>query len=162
MLEAGQGAVARSSSTSIWAGVSVIPSIHEHVSPVKPEGVLCLKVKGKSLSRVRLFATPWTVAYQAAQSMEFSRQEGTFLTQGLNPGLPHCRRILYHLSHQGSPVTYKGTSRILSADFSAEILQVRRDWQAIFKVLRERERKKKKTTLLPSILYLAKLSFRAE
>ena len=22
----------------------------------------------------------------------------------LNPGLPHCRRILYHLSHQGSPV----------------------------------------------------------
>ena len=29
----------------------------------------------KLLSRVRLFATPWTVAYQAAQSMEFSRQE---------------------------------------------------------------------------------------
>ena len=24
-------------------------------------------------------------------------------TQGSNPGLPHCRRILYHLSHQGSP-----------------------------------------------------------
>ena len=29
----------------------------------------------KSLSRVRLFATPWTVAYQAPQSMGFSRQE---------------------------------------------------------------------------------------
>ena len=29
----------------------------------------------KSLSRVRLFATPWTVAYQALQSMGFSRQE---------------------------------------------------------------------------------------
>ena len=29
----------------------------------------------KSLSRVRLFATPWTIAYQAPQSMEFSRQE---------------------------------------------------------------------------------------
>ena len=27
--------------------------------------------------------------------------QGIFLTQGLNPGLPHCRRILYHLSHQG-------------------------------------------------------------
>ena len=26
-----------------------------------------------------------------------------FPTQGSNPGLPHCRRILYHLSHQGSP-----------------------------------------------------------
>ena len=26
-----------------------------------------------------------------------------FPTQGLNPGLPHCRQILYQLSHQGSP-----------------------------------------------------------
>ena len=26
-------------------------------------------------------------------------------TQGSNPGLPHCRRILYHLSHQGNPRT---------------------------------------------------------
>ena len=31
--------------------------------------------KVKSLSRVRLFATPWTVAYQAPLSMGFSRQE---------------------------------------------------------------------------------------
>ena len=31
-------------------------------------------VKVKSLSRVRLFATPWTVAYQAPLSMGFSRQ----------------------------------------------------------------------------------------
>ena len=29
----------------------------------------------KSLSRVRLLATPWTAAYQAPQSMGFSRQE---------------------------------------------------------------------------------------
>ena len=29
----------------------------------------------KSLSRVQLFATPWAVAYQAPQSMGFSRQE---------------------------------------------------------------------------------------
>ena len=27
---------------------------------------------------------------------------GIFPTQGSNPGLPHCRRILYQLSHQGS------------------------------------------------------------
>ena len=41
-------------------------------------GVLSLgnfKVKMKSLSRVRLFATLWTVAYQAPPSMGFSRQE---------------------------------------------------------------------------------------
>ena len=37
----------------------------------------CTHLKGaaKSLSRVRLFATPWTAAYQAPPSMGFSRQE---------------------------------------------------------------------------------------
>ena len=33
------------------------------------------KVKVKSLSRVRLFATPWTAAHQAPPTMGFSRQE---------------------------------------------------------------------------------------
>ena len=45
---------------------------------------------------------------------ECSRQEywsglpqGIFPTQGLNLGLPHCRRILYQLSYQGSPIPKK-------------------------------------------------------
>ena len=60
-----------------------------------------------------LLVTPWTAAYQALLSMGFSRQEywselpfpspGNFPTQGLNPGLPHCRQMLYRLSNQGSP-----------------------------------------------------------
>ena len=29
--------------------------------------------------------------------------QGTFVTQGSNPVLPHCRQILYRLSHQGRP-----------------------------------------------------------
>ena len=29
--------------------------------------------------------------------------QGIFPTQGSNPGLLHCRRVLYQLSHQGSP-----------------------------------------------------------
>ena len=33
-------------------------------------------------------------------AIPFSR--GIFPTLGLNPGLPHCRQILYHLSHQGN------------------------------------------------------------
>ena len=37
--------------------------------------VFLWKVKVKSLSRVRLFATPWTAASQAPLSMEFSRHE---------------------------------------------------------------------------------------
>ena len=36
---------------------------------------LLVKVKVKSLSRVWLFATPWTVTHQASQFMGFSRQE---------------------------------------------------------------------------------------
>ena len=52
----------------------------------------------KSLSRVRLFATPWTVAYQASPSMGFSRQEywsglpfpspGDLPDPGTEPGSP--------------------------------------------------------------------------
>ena len=42
--------------------------------------------------------------------------QGIFLTQGSNPGLPHCRWILYQLSHEGSPrilewVAYPFSSR---------------------------------------------------
>ena len=42
--------------------------------------------------------------------------QGIFPKQGLNPGLPHCRRILYQLSHKGSPgilewVAYSFASR---------------------------------------------------
>ena len=72
------------------------------------------KWKWQSFSRVWLFAIPWTVAPQAPLSMEFSRQEywsglpfpslewgGVFLTWGSNPGLLHCRQILYHLSLSG-------------------------------------------------------------
>ena len=46
------------------------------------------QVKGKSLSRVRLLATPWTAAYQAPPSMGFSRQEywsGVPLPSSLSP-----------------------------------------------------------------------------
>ena len=35
--------------------------------------------------------------------------QGIFPTQGLNPGLPHYRQILYHLRHQGSPRAWQGT-----------------------------------------------------
>ena len=64
----------------------------------------------KWLSHVRLFATPWTVAHQAPPSMEFSSQESwsglpfPSLEDLLEPGLPHCRQTIYHLSHQGSPL----------------------------------------------------------
>ena len=39
------------------------------------EKVKCMKVKSERESCVRLFATPWTAAYQAPPSMGFARQE---------------------------------------------------------------------------------------
>ena len=57
-----------------------------------------VKVKLKSLSRVQLFVTPWTVAHQAPPSMGFSRQEywsglpfpspGHLPDPGIEPGSP--------------------------------------------------------------------------
>ena len=43
----------------------------------------------KSLSHVRLFATPWTVAYQASQSMGFSRQEYWSFSFSISPYSEH-------------------------------------------------------------------------
>ena len=52
-------------------------------------------------------------------------------------------------------ITYKGTSIRLSADFSTETLQARREWHDTFKVMKGKK-------LQPRILYLARLSFRFE
>ena len=64
----------------------------------------------KSLSRVRLFATPWTVAHQASPSMGFSRQE---YWSGLPLRLsPYCR-----LPHkQAKQLQRKVTREITGAD----------------------------------------------
>ena len=45
-----------------------------------------MKVKVKSLSCVRLFATPWKVTYQALRSVGFSRQEHWSGLPFLSPG----------------------------------------------------------------------------
>ena len=93
----------------------------KHFLPQNNICILCVeKCKCQLFSHVQLFGTSWTTACQTPLSMEFSRQEywnglscpslqGIFLNWGSNPGLLHCRQILYHLNHQGSPylrVTY--------------------------------------------------------
>ena len=47
--------------------------------------------------------SPWNSPGQNTGVGNLSLCQGIFPTQGLNPGLPHCRRILYQLGHQGSP-----------------------------------------------------------
>ena len=66
--------------------------------------LLYMKVKVKSLSRDRLFVTPWTVPARHLRPWDFPGKstgvgchfllQGIFPTQGSNPGLLHCRQTL--------------------------------------------------------------------
>jgi len=48
--------------------------------------------------------------------------QGIFLTQELNQGFPHCRRILYQLSYQGSPTML--STRISQMEKRAEYVNM--------------------------------------
>ena len=65
------------------------------------------KWKWKSLSHVRLFVTPWNSLGQNTGVGSPSLLQESFPVQGSNPGLPHCRWILYQLSHKGSPFNWR-------------------------------------------------------
>ena len=75
-------------------------------------------MKVKLLIRVQLFATPWTVAYEAPLSMEFSRQDcwsglpfplpGDLPNPGFDLGLPHCIQKFLPSEPPGKPVWLKG------------------------------------------------------
>ena len=81
------------------------------------------KVKVKSLSRVRLFATPWTVAHQAPLSMEFSRQEywsglpfpspGDLRKPGIEPRSPALQADALPSEPPGKSPYAKGTCQTL-------------------------------------------------
>ena len=70
------------------------------------------------------------------------------------PKIEDKERILKAAGVQET-VTYKGVPIRLSADFSKETLQARRDWNEVFKIMKGKD-------LHPRILYPAKLSFRME
>ena len=78
------------------------------------------EVKGNSLSRVLLCDPTDYIVHGILQArmldwvaIPFSR--GSFPTQGWNPGLSHCRWILYQLSHQGSPRILEWVAYALSS-----------------------------------------------
>ena len=70
------------------------------------------------------------------------------------PKTKDTERILKAARGKGR-VTYKGVPIRLSADFSKETLQARRDWKEVFQVMKGKD-------LHPRLLYPAKLSFRME
>ena len=71
-----------------------------------------VKVKVAQLCLTLFDPTDYTVqGLLQARILEwvaFPFSRGIFPTQGSNPGLPHCRRILYQLSHKGSPIIRRG------------------------------------------------------
>ena len=48
--------------------------------------------------------SPWNSPGQNTGVGSFSLLQGIFPTRGSNPGFPHCRWILYQLSHKGNPL----------------------------------------------------------
>ena len=70
------------------------------------------------------------------------------------PKVKHKERIL-KAAREKKVVTYREVPIRLSADFSKDTLQSRRDWQEVFKVMKSRD-------LRPRLLHPAKLSFRIE
>ena len=70
------------------------------------------------------------------------------------PKVKEKKRILKE-AREKQRVTYKGVPIRLSADFSKETLQARRDWQEVFKVMRGKD-------LQLRLLSPAKVSFRME
>ena len=55
---------------------------------------------GRTLCDPILYS-PWDFPGQNTAVGSFSLLQGVFPTQGSNPGLPHCRQILYQKSYQG-------------------------------------------------------------
>ena len=86
--------------------------------------IIPLKVMWKSLSCVQLFAN--SPGQNTGLGSHFLLQ-GIFPTQGSNPGLPHCRWILYQLSYQGSPRILKWVAYPFSSGSSWP-----RNWTGVF------------------------------
>ena len=94
-------------------------------------------------------------------------QEAQRVPYSINPRKTTPRHILIKLTkikfkekilkatREKQKITYKGIPIRLSADFSVETLQAKREWQDILKVMKEKN-------LQPRLLYPARISFRFE
>ena len=65
--------------------------------------ILCPQGITSELTHYHGLYSPWNSLGQNTGVGSLSLLQRIFPTQGLNPGLPHCKWILYQLSHKGSP-----------------------------------------------------------
>ena len=93
-----------------WTHICCISWINRQILPLAPPGKPRCWWKWKSLSRVWLFATPWTsIVHGILQArilewVAFSFSRGSSWPRDRTQDLL-CRWILYQLSHKGSPRT---------------------------------------------------------
>ena len=114
---------AREKGYSYWIGAFyLLPSSHTHThTHTHAHTRVCVL----TLSRVQLFATPWTVTHQALWSMGFSRQEywsglpfpspGDLPNPGIKPGCPTLQADSLLSEPPGKPTivsTYVNTIRV--------------------------------------------------
>ena len=64
--------------------------------------------------------SPWNSPGQKTGVGSLSLLQGICPTQGSNPGLPHCKWILYQLSHKGSPRIWSGSLNHLQRVFPTQ------------------------------------------
>ena len=100
--------------TELWKGVHISPksqllllgNFHLIFQPFLLFGAFfSMKVKAAQICLtlwLQGLYSPWNFPGQNTLVGSLSLLLGIFPTQGSNPGLPHCRWILYELSHQGS------------------------------------------------------------
>nr|KAF6444260.1 hypothetical protein HJG59_008560 [Molossus molossus] len=101
------------------------------------------------------------------KEIDIQVQEAQRVPNKMNPKRPTPRHIIIKMqkvqdkerilkaARERQLVTYKGVPIRLSADFSKETLQARREWQEIFRVMKSKN-------LQPRLVYPAKLSFRID
>ena len=93
--------ISHSLCVSVWVCVSKFLFLIGIICYESESEVMSNSLRPHGLQPTR-FLCPWDfLGKNTGVGCHFLLQE-IFPTQGLNPGLPHCRQMLYHLSHQGS------------------------------------------------------------
>ena len=108
-----EGALWLLSTWNVWLYFKIThPPVHlrsVHVSVCMLNILKCVCVKVKLTQSCTTLCDPMDYTVRGIlqarilESGSLSLLQGIFPTQRLNPGLPHCRQILYQLNHKGSP-----------------------------------------------------------
>jgi len=120
---------------------TVSPSICYEV--MRPDAMIfvfeCWKYKWGSLSCVWLFAAPWTPTVHGILQattllwVSFPFFRGSSQSHGQNPGVPHCRQILYQLNHK--PTFSLSSFTFIKRFFSSSSLSATRLVSSVYVML---------------------------